>query len=85
LLTLLVGLGRILRVAGLTRLATTVIGGTGLAGLVAGIAFPDILENDPARILIRLRNPFRLGDVMDIDEHVGVAQRVISLGTVLMN
>jgi len=44
LLTFLLGLYLVLHVAGLTRLAATVIGGTGIAGLVAGIAFRDILD-----------------------------------------
>ena len=85
LLTFLLGLYLVLHVAGLTRLAATVIGGTGIAGLVAGIAFRDILENYLASILISLRNPFRLGDVVDIGGHLGVVQRVTSRGTVLMD
>jgi small-conductance mechanosensitive channel len=85
LLTFLVGLYLVLHVAGLTRLAATVIGGTGIAGLVAGIAFRDILENYLASVLISLRNPFRLGDVVDIGGHLGVVQRVTSRGTVLMD
>ncbi|MGD9017164.1 MAG: mechanosensitive ion channel family protein, partial [Desulfobacterales bacterium] len=85
LLTFLLGLYLVLHVAGLTRLAGTVIGGTGIAGLVAGIAFRDILENYLASILISLRNPFRLGDVVDIGGHLGVVQRVTSRGTVLMD
>lgn len=85
LLTFLVGLYLVLNVAGLTRLATTIIGGTGIAGLVAGIAFRDILENFLASMLISLRNPFLLGDVVDISGHIGVVQRVTSRGTVLMD
>jgi small-conductance mechanosensitive channel len=85
LLTFLFGLYLVLQVAGLTRLAGTIIGGTGIAGLVAGIAFRDILENYLASILISLRNPFRLGDVVDIGGHLGVVQRVTSRGTVLMD
>lgn len=85
LLTFLFGLYVVLHVAGLTRLATTIIGGTGIAALVAGIAFRDILENFLASMLISLRNPFRLGDVVDIGGHIGVVQRVTSRGTVLMD
>jgi small-conductance mechanosensitive channel len=85
LFTFLVGLYLVLRVAGLTRLAATVIGGTVIAGLVAGIAFRDILENYLASVLISLRNPFRLGDIVQIGEHHGVVQRVTSRGTVLMD
>lgn len=52
LMTFLIGLYLVLDVAGLTRLAATIIGGTGIAGLVAGIAFRDILENFLASMLI---------------------------------
>ena len=38
----LLGLYFVLHVAGLTRLAATVVGGTGLMGLIIGIAFRDI-------------------------------------------
>ena len=82
---LLIGLYLVLQVVGLTRLAATILGGTGLAGLVAGIAFRDILENYLASILISLRNPFRIGDLVEIVGHTGVVQRVTTRGTVLMN
>lgn len=40
----LFGVYIILRVSGLTQLALTVVGGTGLIGLAVGIAFRDITE-----------------------------------------
>jgi len=40
----------VLRVSGLTQLAMTVVGGTGLVGLALGIAFRDITENFLASI-----------------------------------
>lgn len=82
---ILLGAYLALQVVGLSRLAATVLGGTGLAGLVAGIAFRDILENYLASILISLRNPFRIGDLVEIAEHTGIVQRVTTRGTVLMN
>ncbi|BCR06747.1 mechanosensitive ion channel protein MscS [Desulfuromonas versatilis] len=82
---LILGVYLVLQVAGLTRLATTVLGGTGLFGLVAGIAFRDILENFLASILISMRNPFKLGDLVEVAGHLGVVQRVTSRGTVLMD
>lgn len=74
-----------LQVAGLSGLAATVLGGTGLAGLVAGIAFRDILENYLASILISLRNPFRIGDLVEIQQYTGIVEKVTTRGTVLMN
>lgn len=85
ILVFLVGFYLVLQIAGLSRLAATVLGGTGLAGLVAGIAFRDILENYLASILISLHNPFRSGDLVEIAGHSGIVQRVTTRGTTLMN
>jgi hypothetical protein len=49
-LVFLVGTYIVLRVSGLTQLALTVVGGTGLVGLAVGIAFRDITENFLASI-----------------------------------
>ncbi|MEZ4706317.1 MAG: mechanosensitive ion channel family protein [Caldilineaceae bacterium] len=81
---LLIGIYIVLRIAGLTQLALTVLGGTGLAGLVIGIAFRDIAENFLASILLSIRNPFRAGDRVDVAGFVGIVQRVTTRGTILM-
>ncbi len=66
---LLLGLFLVLRMTGLTRLAMTVLGGTGLFGLVIGIDFRDIAENFLARILLSMNNPFRYGDLIEVGGH----------------
>jgi small conductance mechanosensitive channel len=42
--------------------AAAIVAGAGVAGLVLGIAFKDILENFMAGILLLLRQPFTVGD-----------------------
>jgi small-conductance mechanosensitive channel len=81
---LIFGIYLILRVSGLTQLALTVLGGTGLIGLVIGIAFQDIAENFLASILISVQKPFRVGDMIAVDGHEGVVQRVTTRGTTLL-
>lgn len=81
---LLLGLYVVLHVSGLTRLALTVLGGTGVAGLVIGIAFRDIIENYFASILISSNNPFQSGDLIEVDGNLGFVQRVTTRGTLLM-
>lgn len=81
---LISGIYVVLRIAGLTQLALTVLGGTGLAGLIIGIAFRDIAENFLASILISIRNPFRAGDRVDLAGFTGIVERVTTRGTVLM-
>jgi small conductance mechanosensitive channel len=85
ILVFLLGFYLALQVAGLSWLSATVLGGTGIAGLVAGIAFRDLLENYLASILISIRNPFRIGDLVEISSHLGIVERVTTRGTVLMN
>ncbi|QDU62721.1 Small-conductance mechanosensitive channel [Planctomycetes bacterium Pan216] len=80
----LIGLYVVLHVAGLTRLALTVLGGTGVAGLVIGIAFRDIAENFLASLLISVQNPFRVGDLIKINDHLGIVEKVTVRGTLLM-
>jgi len=81
----LIGIYLFLRVSGLTQIAFTVVGGTGVLGLVLGFAFRDIAENFLASILISLQRPFRYGDTIQVDGHTGVVQRVTPRGTVLMD
>lgn len=81
----LLGVYLMLQIGGLSGLAATVLGGTGIAGLIAGIAFRDILENYLASILMSLRNPFKFNDLIEVANHTGIVQRVTTRGTVLMN
>jgi small-conductance mechanosensitive channel len=83
-LIFLLGLYLVLRIAGLTRLALTLLGGTGLLGLVIGIAFSDITENVLASILLSVQRPFRVGDLVDIAGVVGYVQQLNVRTTVLM-
>lgn len=72
-----------LRVSGLTRLAVTLLGGTGLVGLALGFAFRDIAENYLASILISLNRPFRVGDLIEVEGAKGFVRKVTTRGTVL--
>lgn len=84
LLVMLAGLYLVLRIAGLTQLALTVVGGTGLIGLVLGIAFRDITENFLASLFLSLQQPFREGDLVEVASVTGYVQRLTSRTTVLM-
>lgn len=80
----LIGLYLALKISGLTRLAVTVIGGTGIVGLVLGFAFKDIAENFLASILISIQRPFTKGDLVQIGETIGFIQGVNARCTLLM-
>lgn len=83
-LVMLLGLYLVLRIAGLTQLALTLVGGTGLIGLVLGIAFRDITENFLASLFLSLQQPFRVGDLVEVASVTGYVQRLTARTTVLM-
>ena len=80
----LLGIYLALRISGLTRLAATVLGGTGLLGIVLGIAFRDIAENFLASILLSVQRPFRTGDLIVVEGRKGFVQSVTTRGTTIM-
>lgn len=84
LLVFLIGLYVVLRVAGLTQLALTVIGGTGLVGLALGIAFRDITENFLASVFLSMQRPFATGDLISVADVTGFVQQLNVRTTVLM-
>ena len=83
-LIFLFGLYLILRISGLTRLALTVLGSTGLLGLVIGFAFRDIAENFLASILLSIQNPFVKKDLIQVAGTEGYVQSINTRSTLLM-
>jgi len=74
----------VLRVSGLTQLALTIVGGTGLVGLAVGIAFRDITENFLASIFLSIQRPFETGDLIEIVGVTGYVQQLNIRTTVLL-
>lgn len=83
-LVLLFGLYIVLRISGLTQLALTIVGGTGLIGLAVGIAFRDITENYLASIFLSTQRPFQTGDLVEIAGVTGYVRQLNVRTTVLM-
>jgi small-conductance mechanosensitive channel len=83
LFVMFLGVYLVLRVVGLTRLALSVIGGTGLIGLTLGIAFRDITENFLASIFLSMQRPFRTGDLVEIAGILGYVQRLTIRATMI--
>ena len=83
-LVILVGTYIVLRVSGLTQLALTVVGGTGLVGLAVGIAFRDITENFLASIFLSMQRPFETGDLVEVSGVTGYVKQLNVRTTILM-
>ncbi len=84
LLVFLAGAYVVLRVSGLTQLALTIVGGTGLVGLAVGIAFRDITENFLSSIFLSVQRPFESGDLIEVAGVSGFVQQLNIRTTVLM-
>ena len=80
----LLGLYLVLQLAGLTGLALTLLGGTGIVGIIIGFAFRDIAENFLASILLSIRHPFRKKDLIDVAGYTGIVQQMNTRSTILM-
>ena len=80
----LIGIYIVLRVAGLTQLALSVVGGTGLIGLAFGIAFRDITENFLASIFLSMQRPFQTGDLVEVAGVTGYVQQLNIRTTIVM-
>lgn len=80
----MLGLYLVLQVAGLTPLALTLLGGTGIMGIVIGFAFRDIAENFLASLLLSMRRPFHSKDFIEVAGFKGIVQQMNTRSTVLM-
>jgi small conductance mechanosensitive channel len=80
----ILGIYTVMRVSGTTQLALTILGGTGLFGLVLGIAFRDITENFLASIFLSMQRPFQVGDLIEIVDILGRVERLTVRTTVLV-
>lgn len=67
-----------------TALVGAVVGTAGLAGLVLGFAFKDIVENYLAGLLLALRQPFAQNDHIKLESHEGKIVRLTPRETILM-
>jgi len=83
-IVLFIGAYIVLRVSGLTQLALTLVGGTGLIGLALGIAFRGITENYLASIFLSVQRPFQTGDLVEISGVTGYVEQLNIRTTVLM-
>ncbi len=75
----------VLQIVGLQSLATTIIGGTGVAGILFGLAFRGIAENYLSGFLLAMRSPFTQGDHIKINDFQGIVQNLNMRGTTIVD
>jgi small conductance mechanosensitive channel len=81
---ILIGIYFILKLLGLTNIALTILGGTGVLGIILGIAFKNITENLLASILLSVQKPFKNNDLIEVAGVTGYVQGLTIRATLLM-
>ncbi|MDA9189677.1 mechanosensitive ion channel family protein [bacterium] len=72
----LVGIFTSLEILGLEKAVTSILAGAGVIGLALGFAFQEIASNFFAGILIAIKEPYQMGDIVEIDNFVGEVTRI---------
>ncbi|MGO2290883.1 MAG: mechanosensitive ion channel family protein [Pseudoalteromonas sp.] len=85
ILIIFFGIYIFLRLVGLTQFAVAVMSGTGLLGLILGFAFRDIAENFISSMLLSVQRPFKIDDVIEVNNHLGVVKKVTARATTLVD
>ena len=67
-----------------TALVSAALGIAGVIGIALGFAFRNIVENYLAGVLLSTRNPFAIGDQIQVGDFTGSVVRLTSRDTVLM-
>lgn len=67
-----------------TALVSAALGVAGVIGIALGFAFRNIVENYLAGVLLSTRNPFAIGDQIQVGDFTGSVIRLTSRDTVLM-
>ncbi len=67
-----------------TALVSAMLGVAGVIGIALGFAFRNIVENYLAGVLLSTRNPFAIGDFIQVADFTGKVMRLTSRDTVLM-
>lgn len=84
--TVITGIGFLLalEILDITALFGAILGVAGVVGIAVGFAFRNIVENYLAGVLLSARNPFEIGDQIEVGTFQGKVMRLTSRDTVLM-
>lgn len=68
---LIVGLFVALGILELDKTVTSLLAGVGVIGLALGFAFQDIASNFISGVILAVRSPIQIGDIVSVSEHMG--------------
>lgn len=70
------GLFSALEILNLDKMVTSLLAGAGVLGLALGFAFQEIASNFVAGVLIAFNKPYKLGDIIEIDNYLGTVTSI---------
>lgn len=73
---LIIGAMTALSILNLTGVVTSLLAGVGIIGLALGFAFQDLAANFMSGILIAIRQPFEIDDVVETNDFTGTVEKV---------
>lgn len=82
---LVLGLFAALSAVQLDKTVTSLLAGAGIIGLALGFAFQDTAANLLAGILLAVRRPIAVGDIVESNDEIGVVHELNLRATVLRN
>lgn len=68
---LIVGLFVALGILELDKTVTSLLAGVGVIGLALGFAFQDIASNFISGVILAVRSPIQVGDIVSVSDHMG--------------
>tara|TARA_R110002096_G_scaffold433887_2_gene653742 strand:- start:50731 stop:51645 length:915 start_codon:yes stop_codon:yes gene_type:complete len=71
-----IGLFTSLRILHLDGAVTSLLAGVGVLGLALGFAFQDIAANFVSGVLMAMRRPFKIGDIIETKDYLGKVSHV---------
>jgi len=74
-----------LSIIGFGRIASSILAGAGIGAIIFGFAFRDIGENFLAGIILALKRPFAIGDIIEVDGQKGSVTDLDLRTTLLRN
>ncbi|WP_424963942.1 mechanosensitive ion channel family protein [Ekhidna sp.] len=73
---LTIGLMVALNVLHLKQTVTSLLAGAGIIGLALGFAFQDISANFISGVLIAIRKPIQVGDIIEVEDYMGTVEEI---------
>lgn len=73
---LLIGAFVSLEILNLEKTVTSILAGAGVIGLALGFAFQEIASNFVSGILIAFRKPYKIGDIVEVDNYFGRVTKI---------